>query len=316
MASDRNIRLSFLHFPGETRNQIYHHLYEPLDENDAGDEITPAQDAPEWKHFPPLMRTCRQIHQEAKPLLYAPTYIFNESELESNLHFLSSSPAASNLRNVRIEYEAAPFYPYIGPPHDGMWLDLSMLRALIASAPNLERLDIVFSQEYIVHIFHRDLDSPPFYIKGYAWPDMPMPNGGPLPFITNVWQYPKVFSGDLVVDNLVGFVKGVLSDATGEKRMGEVERALRTSRTYRMRVWEKLVLFEDYMKGFGEGMVDVLRGFRGSGSFREVRMSGTVDVKWMRAMAVAAGVTLEAMHATSKVVAGLIRGSKKIPEPS
>jgi hypothetical protein len=315
MAARGSRRLSFLDMPGEIRNKIYHGIYESTSEPEKMDEIIPAYGAPGYQHLLALMRACRrvyplrstlesrpntnhilEIHHETTSLLYSPTYIlFNsDSEIEFNLSFILSS-SASHLRNVRVQYDYGPFFDYYGPRYEKSFLDLSILTALSTASPNLEVLEIGFARQFKVYStrYH-----PVFEICEYSWVDEPME----LPF----GGYEAVKSPHRItqeqVDGMVEYVKGVMvGEADGMRR---VEGEMRTSEGYRREAWKKLVMFEDHKRFFGVNMLEVLKGFRG---LREVRMCGTVDEKWMRAVAERLRVTVRARE--EKEVRGeLIKG--------
>jgi hypothetical protein len=108
---------------------------------------------------------------------------------------------------------------------------------------------------------------------------------------------------------MVEYVKGVM--VGGAEEVKRVEGEMRTSERYRREAWKKLVVFEGHKRFFGWEVVEVLKGFKG---LREVRMCGTVDGKWMRAVAESSGVTVRARE-EKEVNGKLIKGEWVAVEP-
>lgn len=112
---------SFLHLPGEIRNQIYDllfaghvHIYhnhpvkERLENNNVKSrfrlESRCIYSLPAGTHFyvrPTLLRACRQIHDEAAPFLYANTTFRLHSVLTVN-KFLNVAPAVGVVKKLEL----------------------------------------------------------------------------------------------------------------------------------------------------------------------------------------------------------------------
>ncbi|KAK4447262.1 hypothetical protein QBC34DRAFT_496353 [Podospora aff. communis PSN243] len=242
MAANENGRLSLLGMPGEIRNNIYHDLRDPRPEHEERDEVIPACGPSGYHHLLPLMRTCRQIHNETTPLLFTPTYTFltSPAELDFNIPFILYL-AGIHLRTVRIQYDAQPFFTYRDTRYERSRLDISMLISLATACPNLQTLEIRFTRTFKVYgtrWFH-----PVFEIKEYSWVDEPME----LPF---------------------GGYEGLRED---EEQVKKVERELRTDERYLREVWKKLIMFEDHKRFFGGEVVGVLKRMKG---LRERQVEG------------------------------------------
>ena len=129
-------------------------------------------------------------------------------------------------------------------------------------------------------------------IKGYSWVDPPLS----IPYV-NSGTTEGAGGGSLllypITDDQIGVMLEFLRGLMVGPEVYMVEYHMRTSEDYKRGVWKKLVCFEDHKRFFGREVVEVLRGFKGKG-LRSVDMCGTVDRKWMKAVADVTGVTVRA----------------------
>jgi len=167
-----------------------------------------------------------------------------------------------------------------------------MIRALGTAAVNLERLEIAFHRDMTLAMrpqwLHGGREGGSWvaylYMKDYSWMDPPV----------EVPQDPGSLSESEMRDwteDAVRFVRGRLR--ANPEDVPRVEEEMRRSGDYRASIWMRLERVEILKRFFGVEVIEVLKGFR-SKVLRSIDMWGTVDGKWMRAVARATGVTVRA----------------------
>ena len=149
---------------------------------------------------------------------------------------------------------------------------------------SLESLEIAFSREFAIY---STAGGQVIRIPEYSWMDPPVE----LP--VDLFQVLTSVLNEEQIRQMVEYVRGIAKNQ--REQLETIEKAMIENELYRQGVWRRLDLFHDHKRFFGGTMLDILA--RLGPAIQTIDMCGTVDLKWMRALAVRAGVTVRAQEA-------------------